>query len=242
MAGFLRKLLGSKQEESPRPFCSAVIVAAGRAERFGSNKMFAELGGIPVVAHSLLTFEKSPGINEIIIVARSEDIVPIGDICKSFKITKAKKVISGGATRSVSALLGVMEVSTKAEFAAIHDGARPKVTVKIIEDTLAAAIKFNAAAPAVPINDTVKTAKNYIVTKTLERQSLFAVQTPQIFDIDLIKGALHNAVSKNLDITDDCMAVEVMGGAVCLAQGSFENIKITTAVDLIIAEAMGGDI
>lgn len=243
MAGLLRRLLGEKDIERPRPFCSAIVVAAGRSERFGAeNKMFAKLGGMPVLAHSLLTFEKSVCISEIIVVVRPENIVTVGDLCKDFGITKANKVILGGAERSASALLGLTEASREAEFAAIHDGARPNVTGKIIEDALEAAIKYNAAAPAVPVNDTVKSAKNNIVTKTLDRKNLFAVQTPQIFNIDLIKAALHKVVSENIPVTDDCMAVELMGASVYLTQGSFENIKITTSADLIIAEAVGGEI
>ena len=133
---------------------------------------------------------------------------------------------------------GMVAVSDKRGLVAIHDGARPLIETKTIESTVARARQYHAAAPAIPVKDTIKTAKEHFVVDTPDRSALYAVQTPQIFDYDLLRGALKNALDKNLPITDDCSAVEILGMSVYLCDGSEENIKITTPMDLILAKAI----
>lgn len=238
MIGFFKKLF-EKKENSQTVRCSFVVAAAGFSERMGGqNKMFTLVGGIPILARTLIALEKCSQVSEIIVVTKSDDIVPAASICRDFSIGKVTKIVSGGETRLDSVYIGLMEVSPKAKLIGIHDGARPFVTSNLIHKTIQAASEFGASAPAIPINDTVKTAVNHTVTGTLDRDKLFAVQTPQIFLSELIKVAIKNAVAKQLKITDDCAAVEAMGASVILTEGSQENIKITTPIDLAIAEAI----
>lgn len=218
------------------PFVSAVIVAGGTGRRFGADKLMAELGGLPVLVRTLLVFQGAAPVREIVIAAREDAVTEVVNLCRRYRITKAAKVVPGGETRLLSSLNGVLAVSKKAEIIAIHDGARPLVTDKIIEDAIWAAHLHQAAVPAVPVKDTVKIARDHIVTETPDRASLFAVQTPQTFQRDLILAALTRAAEQGAAVTDDCMALERMGGQVWLTEGSEENIKITTPLDLQAAE------
>ena len=239
MAGILKKFFSGVKKSNSHPFCSAVIAAAGSSNRMnGENKLFAQLGGVPVIAHTMLAFQNSPLIDEIIIVTREDSIVPIADLCASYKITKATKIVVGGKERNESVQIGTMEVSPDSEYIAVQDGARPLVTEDIIEGAVKAAYQFNAAAPAVPVTDTIKVSKNNIIIRTIDRDSIVAVQTPQVFKTEILKAALKNAHDKNLKITDDCGAVEALGVHVALSAGSQENIKITTPIDILVAEAI----
>lgn len=235
----ISKLASAFIKKSKKPFCTAVVVAAGSSSRMGGeDKIFTELGGIPVLAHSLTTLQNVSCISEIVIVTREENIVPAADLCAGFGITKATKIVAGGAERADSVLIGVSESSPKADLIAVHDGARPFVTAKIITDTVEKAHTHKAAAPYVPVNDTIKTVKNGVVVKTLDRSTLAAMQTPQVFAADLLKAALQNAKTKGALVTDDCSAVELLGATVYLTDGSFENIKITRQADIAVAESI----
>ena len=226
---------GVRKRKSVR--CSAVITAAGSSSRMGGeNKIFSEIGGIPVIAHTLMAFENCDLIDEIIVTSRSEDIAEIANICSEYDITKAKKIIIGGDTRAGSVYNGVMETSPGAYLIAVHDGARPLVTDDIITKAVLKASVTNAAAPAVPVKDTVKSVVDGKIIGTPDRSTLYAFQTPQVFSGDILKGALQNALEKRLPITDDCMAVEALGIPIYVTEGSYENIKITTPSDLDIAE------
>jgi 2-C-methyl-D-erythritol 4-phosphate cytidylyltransferase len=219
--------------------CSAVIAAAGSSTRMGGeNKILAEIDGVPVIVRTLTVFQNCPCVDEIVIVTKEDSIVPIADLCAKYSLTKVSKVVCGGKERVDSVLIGVTETSDSAKYIAVHDGARPFVTEEIISDTLEMAVKYHAAAPAVPVNDTVKVVSSGIVQNTLDRSTLRAIQTPQIFDASILKAALLNAKKKELNITDDCSAVEAMGVTVHLTEGSFENIKITTVNDYAIGEAI----
>ena len=221
-----------------RPFCSAVIVAAGSSERMGEDKLMLPLDGVPVLVRSIQAFDSSPLIDEIIVVTQSAKIVPVSQLCADYGIKKVTKILTGGETRVISALAGLSEIDDRAKLAAIHDGARPLVTHEVIEKALHCAALNKAAAPAVPLKDTVKLVKDGAVVRTLERSSLAAVQTPQVFWPDIIKGALTDAMNRGRDITDDCSAVEAMGVPVFIIEGSYENIKITTPEDIAAAEAI----
>lgn len=228
-----------KDKEEKGPYCAAVVPAAGSATRMGGqDKILSPLDGWPVLMHTLKALEGSTLIDEIVVVTRGDLIVPVSQLCKDYALSKVTKVIAGGDSRTRSVLLGIMEVSEKAKFIAIHDGARPLVTTDVIDGAILQAISCGAAAPAVPVKDTVKRAAGGMVAVTLDRDSLFAVQTPQVFDADLILAALKKAEDDSAQITDDCAAVERMGMSVALTQGSYENIKITTPIDLIMAEAI----
>lgn len=218
--------------------CSAVIVAAGSSSRFGSDKLFAPLSGIPVLAYSLSTFESCKYISEIIVVTEAEKIVEVAELCDKYNISKATKILCGGATRLESALSGVSETDKKCNLIAVHDGARPLVTVKIIEEAIENAYIYKAAVPVVSSRDTIKVLSGAFVAETPERAAVFGAQTPQVFVPELIKGALTSALQKDITVSDDASAVELLGFYVRVTEGSEENIKLTTKLDLKFAECI----
>lgn len=219
--------------------CAAVIVAAGQSSRMkGEDKILAELMGKTVIQRSIESFQLCSLVDEIVIVTRPELQGYIRSLSKANGYDKVAAVVEGGATRVDSVMRGLDHVSDKMRLAAIHDGARPLVGQTVIETAIRKAATYHAAAPAIPVKDTIKTVKNHFVANTPDRSALYAVQTPQVFDYDLLRGALQNALDRKLPITDDCSAVEALGMSVYLSEGSEENIKITTPVDLILAEAI----
>lgn len=235
MPGFFKR----KNNRTAAPYCTAVVAAAGSSTRMqGEDKIMLPLQDEPVIVHTLRALEACPYIHEVIVVTREDLIVPIAKLCSDYFLSKVSKVIVGGETRAHSVRLGVLEASPKAKLIAIQDGARPLVTQEVLEEVMLTAAKCGAAAPAIPVKDTIKRAANGIVEETPDRSELFAVQTPQVFEADLIRAALHQAVEENIPVTDDCSAVERLGMKVTLTQGSEENIKITTPTDLIVAEAL----
>lgn len=191
-----------------------------------------------VIAHTLRALECCPYIHEIVIVTREDMIVPLAQLCADYSISKVSKVVLGGETRAHSVRLGMLEISERASLIAIHDAARPLVTQEVLAEVIQTAARSGAAAPAIPVKDTIKRATDGIVEETPNRSELFAVQTPQVFEADLIRAALHQAIEQNIPLTDDCSAVERLGMKVTLTRGSEENIKITTPTDLIVAEAI----
>lgn len=236
--GLLRRFF-KKEKGERRPWCAAVVPAAGCAARMeGQDKILSPLGDWPVLMHTLKALEGSSLIDEIVVVTRPDLIVTVGQLCRDYALSKVTKVIVGGDTRTRSVLAGILEVSERAALIAIHDGARPLVPPEVIDEAVLRAAECSAAAPAVPVKDTVKRAAGGFVEATLERDSLFAVQTPQVFDADLILGALKKAEEDGVMLTDDCAAVERIGMTVALTKGSYENIKITTPTDLLVAEAI----
>lgn len=220
------------------PRTSAVIVAAGSGERFGGDKLYAELGNAPVLAQTLTAFERAQCIDEIILVVRRDAMQEAGELCRQYGFTKLSLIVPGGPTRLLSSYAGVMSVTDKTDVIAIHDGARPLVSQEIIEKSVWEAYRHGAVAPAVPVRDTIKRAEKRVVLETPDRSALFAVQTPQCFQRDLIRGALTEAVKNAPELTDDCAAVERIGGQIWLSTGSEENIKITTPLDLQLAEVI----
>ncbi|MBR0063405.1 MAG: 2-C-methyl-D-erythritol 4-phosphate cytidylyltransferase [Oscillospiraceae bacterium] len=225
-----------REKRAVSPYCTAIIAAGGSSTRMGEDKLFIELDGIPVIARTLLVFQSSDVIDEIVIVTREESIVKIADLCAQYNISKATKIVKGGAERMDSVLAGIAEISRKARLVAIHDGARPLVTGDIIKETVLKAGFYSAAAPYIPVKDTVKKIENGFTAGAVDRDTLAAMQTPQIFRPDLIKTALLKAKADGLSLTDDCSAVENMGANVFLTKGSEENIKVTTPADVIFAE------
>lgn len=225
-----RKLLKLK-------YCGAVIVAAGSASRMGGiDKVMAELNGEPMVVKSVRAFQECDAIREIVVVTRSDLIVPISDLCSGFD--KVTAVIVGGKDRPESVSRGLIALSDRVKLVAVHDGARPLISWQVIDRTVRAANIYGAAAPAIPVKDTVKVVQGGIVKETPERKHLYAVQTPQVFDLDLLRGALKKAADDKAEITDDCSAVERLGMSVKIVEGDERNLKITTPIDLTIAKAL----
>nr|WP_326184054.1 2-C-methyl-D-erythritol 4-phosphate cytidylyltransferase [uncultured Oscillibacter sp.] len=235
MLPFLKKI-----REASRPRCAALVAAAGSSSRMeGVNKLLEPLDGVPVLARTLTALQLARQVDEIVVAAREEDLVEISRLCHTYGVTKCVKVVRGGANRAQSVLLAALEASPETELLAVQDGARPLVTPELIDRVISAAARCGAAAPAVPVKDTIKSVRDGgAVERTLERSSLRAVQTPQVFEASLLKAALQSAVEKELPITDDCSAVERLGKVVFLVEGDEENLKITTPVDLILAEAI----
>lgn len=236
MGGLLGKLFRKNKTAEVR--CAAVVPAAGSSVRMGQDKLLLTLGEQPVLAHTLRALDCCPYIEEIIVVTRRDLIVPVGQLCKDYAFSKVTKVIVGGETRTQSVLNGVREVSGHLELVAIHDGARPLVSQQVLEEAILRAAQCGAAAPAVPVKDTVKQAENGIVSATLDRSRLYAVQTPQVFEVALIKAALARALEDGAELTDDCSAVERLGIGVALTKGSYANLKLTTPEDLAMGEAL----
>lgn len=220
-----------------RKTCAAVIVAAGSATRMqGIDKMLVPLAGVPVVLRSVRALAASDCIDSLVIVTRTECMETLRTLCA--EVSKPVTVVPGGASRPESVLAGLAALPEGTELAAIHDGARPLVTQAVIAEAVEAAERCGAAAPAVPVHDTIKQAENGLVRATPERKTLFAVQTPQVFDVRLLKTVLRAAMERGIALTDDCSAVEAAGKPVVLTQGCEENLKITTPVDLTLAEAI----
>ncbi len=226
----------SEEKINNKPFVSAVIVSAGNSSRMGGiNKQFLNICGMPVIARSIKAFQECALIDEIIIVTRESDIADINRIIIDYNFSKVIAVVCGGETRQLSVLNGINNVSSDVDFIAIHDGARPLVTEKIIIDTLNCAIKCGAATTGVKVIDTIKCVdKNENIVDTPDRTFLRAVQTPQIFMKDLYLSAVEN-VPNSREFTDDCKLIEAYGHKVKIVDGEYANIKITTPSDIEIA-------
>lgn len=218
------------------PKCTAVVVAAGNSTRMQKDKNAMELGGVPVIIRTLREFEASPFVSEIVLVTKAENIENLASLVKDYSLSKVKKVIAGGATRAESSLNGVLAAERGAKLIAIHDGARPFVTQGIIEDAINAARDYRAAVPIIKSVDTLRTFENGFISGNLDRDTVARIQTPQVFDADLIKGALTFAVSKELPITDDASAAALLGLKIKTVPGDEDNIKLTTPKDMDLAE------
>ena len=221
----------------PLKKCGAVIVAAGNASRMGGiDKVMAQLNGEPMIARTVRTFQNCDCISEIVIVTRPDLILPITALTR--EMPKVRAVVSGGSSRQESVNLGLGALSKEVKMAAIHDGARPLISMEVIDRTVRAAHTHNAAAPAIPVKDTIKVVEGRVVVNTPDRATLFAVQTPQVFDFDLLRGALKHAEETGAQVTDDCSAVELLGMKVKIVEGDERNLKVTTPMDLKIAEML----
>ena len=226
--------------EAQRPRCTALVAAAGSSVRMGGiDKQMEPLDGVPVLVRTLTALQRAGRIDEIVVAAREDALVEISRLCHTYGITKCAKVVRGGESRVHSVLLAALEARPDAELLAVQDGARPLVTPELIDAVAEAAARTGAAAPAVRVKDTVKAVRaDGTVDRTLDRDALRAVQTPQIFEASLLKAALQSALEAGAAVTDDCSAVERLGKRVYLVDGDEENLKITTPADLLLAEAI----
>ena len=233
----ISKVTNGMRKVLPLKYCGAVIVAAGTASRMGGiDKVMAELDGEPMILRTVRTFETCDAIKEIVVVTREDLILPIMRLCAGFP--KVKAVICGGASRQESVQLGLNALSDKVKLVAVQDGARPLITHAVIDRAVRAAHTYGAAAPAIPVKDTIKVVKGGIVKETPDRATLQAVQTPQVFDFDLLRGALKKAKEDGTEVTDDCSAVERLGMSIKIVEGDERNIKVTTPMDLKIAKLL----
>ncbi len=223
-----------------KAYCTAVVLSAGSGRRMGTkvHKQYLLMGGKPVIYYSLRAFQESKLIDEIILVCGpGEEEYCKREIVERYQISKAGKIIPGGPERYDSVWNGLRE--TKEGYVYIHDGARPFVDEEMIERAYECVSKYHACAAGMPSKDTVKIADaDNVVSHTPDRSSVWIVQTPQVFDTDLIRKAYAMLIEKKeITATDDAMAAEQMlGYPIRLFYGSYENIKITTPEDLEIAE------
>ena len=218
---------------------SVLVVAAGNSSRMGEkgNKQFLCLKDKPVLAYTLAVFEGLEEVSEIIVATRTEDIPAVKALAENYAISKLKAVVSGGKTRQESVFLGLKAVNE--EYVLIHDGARPFVTEEEIKAVLEALSDYDAALPGVPVKDTIKRVdENGEAVETLQREELMAVQTPQGFRTKVIFDAHKKVSDDGVAVTDDASVAEYMGIPVKVVKGSYQNIKITTPEDLVLAQAI----
>lgn len=218
---------------------TAIIVAAGSGSRLGREipKQFIEILGKPVVRYSMERFDEAPSVDSIVVVAASSEIGRFTAAASGFGIKKLHAIVAGGAARVHSVRLGLAAVHSKTELVAVHDAARPLVTVDEIERTLAAARRFGAACLTAPVSDTIKFVESDTINSTLDRGKLRRALTPQAFRLEILQRAFADGGADG-NVTDESSLVEKLGHAVASVAGSARNIKITFPEDLIFAEAL----
>lgn len=223
-----------------KQICTALIVAAGNSLRMKNlgNKQFLSLWGMPVLAHTLMAFQKAVHINDIVVVTKSDLIEDVLALCEKYSFNKVKKVIVGGETRQHSVKNG-LDAIEKPCLVAIHDGARPLISSQKIDKLIDLANKYGNAVPGIPAFDTVKVVdENENIVSTIDREKLRLIQTPQIFPLSQIRLAYEEAEKNGFVGTDDCSLVERMGTDIKYVMGDFNNIKITEPSDIPKAEAI----
>jgi 2-C-methyl-D-erythritol 4-phosphate cytidylyltransferase len=203
----------------------------------GKKKQFHSLGGKPILAHTLDKFETCPLIRSILLVVGQEDMdYCLKEIIEKYKFQKVSQIVPGGKRRQESVKNGIDALPKDADVVAIHDGVRPFVTNAMIEDTIHSAARVGAVVLAMPVKDTIKVSNpDGTVLKTLDRESLWQIQTPQTFRVNVIKEAYYRAAEDGFVGTDDASLVERLGVKVHILPGSYTNIKITTPEDLFLA-------
>lgn len=221
---------------------AALILAAGRGRRMGTaeSKPYLLLAGEPIVCHTLRVFERSPFIDEIVLVAGKDELaLARSSVVDPFQFRKISTVVAGGIKRQDSVWEGLRAIRGDCEVVMVHDGVRPFISEQLLEDTGRAAESFGAVTVAVPVKDTIKTVSPQgQVLKTLDRSTLWAIQTPQAFRRAILEKAFQKAIDDGFYATDDAALVERLGERVTIVEGSYENIKITTPEDLVLGEAI----
>lgn len=218
-------------------FVSAIILAAGKSSRMGTDKILMNICGNQAILYTLQVFEKSKVIDEIIIVGTEANKCEILKLVKKNNISKFKKFAIGGQTRQESTFNGVKLCDAKASHFAIHDGARVLISDSEIERVVQKSLKKKAAVLGVPVKDTIKLIdEEGMVINTPNRSNLWAVQTPQVFEKDLYLRAMDKAKTDNLNFTDDSQLIEGINECVYMVKGLYSNIKLTTEDDIKICE------
>ena len=241
MRSLTKRIASILLSPKPREATAAIVLAAGSSTRMGGDvsKQFIELCGIPVLAHTLLAYQATPSVSEIIVAARREDFDRIAAIRKEYGITKLRHVVTGGKSRQESAARAFAKIGPDIRYVAVADGARCLTTPTEIEEVCTEAYRCRAASAAQRVVGTVKrTNKKGSVTGTVDRENLWEAQTPQVFHVALYAAALQRAERDSWDATDDNAMVERLGQRVQLVECSKENIKITTPEDLRLATAI----
>ena len=218
---------------------TAIILAAGKSERMGSgvDKAFLSLVNKPVVAWSLLAFERCADVDRIVLVVRKDQVIASKAVVKMFGISKIDKIVPGGAKRQESVAAGLAACDLDTRYVVVHDGARPMVTPELVSEVVKQAKKVPAVTVGRPMTDTVKLCeKGSTVTKSVDREKLWTVQTPQAFQVKELRAAYKKLGSR--EVTDDCMAIELNGGAVKIVENLKPNFKITTVEDLQLAATL----
>ena len=216
---------------------TAILVAAGDSRRVGFDKLFATIAGRPVIAHTIDAFERADCVAEIIVVARKDRLDEFKAIVRDGNFKKVRSIIPGGKHRQDSVRAGLDHLEAGAKYVAVHDAARPLITTKQIERVFEQCRTHGAAALAEPVNDTLKRADDdLVVASSVDRDQLYAMQTPQVFERQLIKDAYRAVYGQNLSVTDEVSAVERLGRKVVLVLNEDFNFKITYPQDLALAE------
>jgi len=216
---------------------TAIIVAAGSSKRAGFDKLLAKIAGRPVIQHTLTAFEKTTCVNDILVVSR--ETVAMRHFIVKTNLRKVRRVVRGGARRQDSVQAGLNALDNEVEFVAVHDAARPLITSREIERVFAAARKHGAAVLATPITDTLKLGDaNDVVSGSIDRQNVFAMQTPQVFRRELLSQAFEQVKRDSLTVTDEVSAIEHACGRIVIVRAEDHNFKITYANDLLLAEAI----
>ncbi len=223
-------------------FVSVIVAAAGMSNRMGSriNKQFIAIDNKPILAHTLDKFERSPYIDEIILVAKEEEVEYCRkEIVRRYRFKKVAKIIRGGKERQDSIYNGLMALNERTDIVLTHDGARPFVRLKNIEDGVKGVLEYGACVIGVPVKDTIKVCnETNSIHHTPKRSMLWAAQTPQCFWLDLLMEGYQHAIKEGIVGTDDSSLVEKVGHEVKMIMGNYDNIKITTPEDLIIGELL----
>ena len=222
-----------------------LIPAAGKGSRMAHSvkKPYLELAQKPILAHTIQRFEQNSAVDAIFVIVDQADFSEChATVLRPYAFTKVQKLVDGGETRQMSVYNGIRALSADVDFVIVHDGVRPFVTDEVIFACLAAADECGAAVAAVPVKDTIKIANtDGFIVETPAREQLWAVQTPQVFQKSLLEEAHQAAQARQLTATDDASLVEQLGFPVKLVKGSYANVKITTPVDLQIAEVLLSD-
>lgn len=226
-----------------KPITSAVITVGGSGKRMqsedGTTKQFMELCGYPVVTRTLIEFQTSPYIDEIIIVSKADEIDLYTSMINEYSLSKVKRIVKGGNTRQDSVLNGFKAISPKADYVAIHDGVRCLITQENIKQVIKNAYAYGCACAATKVFDTLKMAdSNMFIESTPDRSRAWGAQTPQVFKTNVYRAIAYSAKKEGFSATDDCMLAEHYGFKVKLVDCGRNNLKITTKDDLILAEAI----
>lgn len=222
-------------------YTAAILLAGGAGTRMGgtTTKQMMELSGKPVIVYSLLALDACEYVDEIIVVAKADEIALYPELLKTYGIQKVTHVVEGGETRQDSVLKGFEMVPDKADHIAIHDGARPLITPSQIKSVILSAYDHKAAAAAAPAKDSIKVANiSGMIDHTVDRKTVWLMQTPQVFYANLFRASIYTATKDKFQGTDDAEVAEHAGFSTKLVDTGYENIKITTPVDLLIAETI----
>lgn len=226
-------MFGFRKKQKSNFFTSMIVVAAGNSSRMGENKLLMTINDTPVIEKTLNAFDNLEFINEIILVCRQDDLLEFSKIANN--INTPIKIVCGGETRVHSSQNGIKACNKNSNLIGIHDGARPLITPDVIKLLINCAKENKTAIPVVQVKDTIRQITSSNASKTIDRNTLISVQTPQVFDAETIKFAVNSAIESNANFTDDASCVEAINVPIFTVNSNYDNIKITTAEDINLA-------